>query len=581
MESVGRSPNAPERGSRGFVRAAVDDVSRFAHITRVLMRHGLGHLATRTGLADGDAVEAGDTIDLGETAHRIRLAFEELGPTFVKAGQMLSTRPDILPPEVIRELARLQDDAPPVEFDHVRAAIEHALGQSIDRAFARFEETPLAAASMAQTHVATLRDGTEVVVKVQRPGIAETIRADLDLFRMLARLLEATVQDMDVYAPGDVVRALDEALSAELDFEAEASNLQQFAGYFEGQLKVSIPRVFPELSRRTVLTMTRLRGQRIDKLVRDSPEAHDAARWIIDAFYQQIFRVGHFHGDPHPGNLLVLDDGAIGWIDFGLCGRLSRTQRELIVLLLISTLSGDIDGLARSLLRMGRPMGHVNTLALKEEIACIRERHLHRSLDQIDLGRFIEECVEAAQRYRIRVAPEYAILAKATVTLEGVIRGLAPGLDLVSFLEPYSRRLVAEHYSADRLIKGAVTGAVQMGHFLSAVPDQLNQVLMDLGSGHLKMRVESEAITQLSRELNRQTTRVFMAMGSAACTIATPLWYAHEPLWVLGGRIPLLTTVTALTAISLAFWGVVWHVGGGRRQDWRLRMRTLMRVFGR
>jgi hypothetical protein len=174
-----------------------------------------------------------------------------------------------------------------------------------------------------------------------------------------------------------------------------------------------------------------------------------------------------------------------------------------------------------------------------------------------------------------------ASAAEATVTLEGVIRGLAPSMDLVAFLEPYSRRLVAEHYSAERLLKGAVTGAVQMGHFLGAVPDQLNQVLMDLGAGHLKMRVESDALTQLSRELNRQTTRVFMAAGSAACTIATPLWLANEPLWVLGGRVPLFTTVSALTAISLAFWGVVWHVGGGRRQDWRLRMRTLLRVFGR
>lgn len=567
--------------SRGFVRAAVDDVARLARITRVMGRHGFAELGFRSGVTKERGSDARPGVDPrrdpNDAAVGFRQMLEELGPTFVKVGQILSTRPDLLPPPFIRELSRLQDRAPTIPFEEVHAAIEKGLGRSIDTLYASVDPTPLASASMAQTHLARLHDGTEVVIKVQRPHISEVMRADLDLLHLFARLMEWTIREMDVYAPGDVVAALDDALSQELDFRIEARNLERFAEGLGQDSAHLVPRLYPTHSDRTILTMSRVPGVRLDTLVPDSEEANRVATALIDAFYQQIFRFGFVHGDPHPGNLLWTPDGRVGWIDFGLCGSLSVSQRDKLVLLLLSTLTGDIDGLTRCLVQMGRPLGHVSLPDLRAEVAAIREKHLRRRLSEIDVGAFLEECMDAAQRYRIRVSPEYAILSKATATLDGVIRGLTPNLDVLAVLEPYGKRLIQEHYAADRLLRGAVSGVVQMGQLLSTMPDQLNQVLTEASAGRLRLQVDAAGLTQLGQELNRQTTRLFLALGAGALAIATPLWFANEPWRIWNDQIPVMTVLTGMGSATLAFWGVVAHIGGGRTRDFRVRLATLIR----
>jgi len=570
------------------MRAAVSDVSRLATIARVLAKHGFSAIALRAGVNTPET-QRGATETTGvdprrnpaDTARRLRGVLEDLGPTFVKVGQILSTRPDVLPPPFIQELATLQDSAPTLPFDQIREAIEAGLGASVDALFRDLSEEPLASASMAQTHLATLHDGTRVVVKVQRPGIAETMRADLDLLHIFAKLLEVTIQEMDLYAPADVVATLDDALSAELDFLHEAQNLERFAANFADDENVSVPRLYRDRSCKTVMTMALVKGTKIGALEPDTALARKMASSLIDSLYRQIFHHGFFHGDPHPGNLFTTEDERLAYIDFGLCGHLSVHQREHLVTLIISISSGDIDGIARILLRMGRPTGHVSMARFKREVSTIRERYLRGTFDQIDVGAFLDEVFDAAARYHIRVAPEYSILAKAAVTIEGVIRRLAPSLDLIESFRPYGRRLLTEHYSADRLLKGSISSVISLGNFLSEVPDQLGQVLMDVEGGHLTIRVRNEAIEGIGRELNLQTTRIFMALCAAALIIATPMWYVHEPYWIWNERIPVFTTFSALTAFSMIFWGIVWHIFGGRTRDLRVKLTPILRFFRR
>ncbi len=566
---------------RSLLRAAVSDLSRFAFITNVLIKHGYSRAAVRSGALDES--EAGDTGvhgDATEAARRFRAMLEELGPTFVKVGQILSTRPDLLPPPFIAELAKLQDNAPRVDSEEIKAAVEEALEGSIEELFQEFDLEPVASASMAQTHGAVLPDGTPVIVKVQRPGVGATIRSDLDLMHVFAKVLEVTIAEMDYYAPGDIVSVLDEALSQELDFLHESRNLETFAEGFGGNDNFMIPKLYPSHTAATVLTMERVQGRKISALTPGTPEAEKYSLRLIEGFFLQIFEHGTFHGDPHPGNLFVTDDDRLAFIDFGLCGYLSTSQRDRLVSLIISVLSGDIDGMARVLIRMGRPLGHIPMTEFKGEVSSIRERYMKHSLRNIDLSAFLDECIDAAQRYRIRVATDYSILSKAAVTIEGVIRTLTPDLDLMTHVGPYQRRLLQQQYSADKLLKGVIGSTMHLGNFLSEVPDQLEQVLMDVEAGRFRVRVNDDGARAIVSELNRQTTRLLMGLAAAAFVVATPLVFTNEPWW-LWGKLPGLTLFTAFCAFTFGFWALTWHVMGGRIRDWRIRMAPILKFLRR
>jgi len=454
------------------------------------MRHGFLGLARRSGfkgrLADETTPTSPDLNlrdDPRETARRFREMLEELGPTFVKVGQILSTRRDLLPAVFIEELAHLQDKVPPLTFAEVKAAVEEGLGGSLDTLFTEFREECLASASIAETHLARLPDGTEVVVKVQRPGIDETIRSDLDLLFLFAKFLEATIAEMELYAPGELVRALDDGLTMELDFYREAANLEQFAQNFKDVDGVKIPQLFRSHSSRTVLTMERMVGRKIGDIEPGSAEGRALAEKFIEVLYLMLFEHGFFHADPHPGNCFITEKGEIALIDFGLCGYLSPSQQDQLINLIVSVVAGDVDGIARILLRMGRPLGAVNMGQFKAQVAAARDRYLRRSLENIDAAQFSNECLEAAQRYRVRIATEYALLAKTGATIEGNIRSLDPKYNILEAGQMYARRMLADRYSGPRLMQEGFSGLMSLSYFLREVPDQLSQILMDAEGG--------------------------------------------------------------------------------------------------
>ena len=407
---------------------AIRDINRLRHLVTIGTRHGFGEIVARSPLGKRfGGGEDEDGVEKHPAPVRFRELLEELGPTWIKLGQILSTRHDLLPKEWIDALAELQDNTPVVAFEDIQKVVEDALGKTLEEAFAQFDREPLATASIAQTHLATTHAGERVVVKVQRPNIETSMRGDLDLLYIGARMLESTIEELQLYSPSEIVAEFERGLLRELNFANELNNLETARTLLEPGRPVVVPKPYAELSSKTVLTMEYFRGKPVRSLERGSPMAKAAAAEIVRSAARQVFVDGFFHGDPHAGNMLINDEGTLCMIDLGLVGRLSVEQREQIVSLVIAAFTNDTSSMASTLLAMGTPTQRVNLAELKADISRIRREQLDvGSLDNMDSGAFVQEFAAAAVKYRIKLAPEYSIMIKAAATLEGVVEASIP-----------------------------------------------------------------------------------------------------------------------------------------------------------
>lgn len=575
------------------VKAAVQDIKRLRDVTAVLTKHGFSAVAMSAGLgrflpAQEQLVEfepqTGKLLgeDPSEAAVRFRRVLEDLGPTYVKLGQILSTRPDIMPPQFMEELKSLQDRVPAMEFEEVKEQIETHLGKPLEELFAEFNEMPLAAASIGQVHRATTHEGEEVVVKVQRTGIGAKIRSDLDLLQYLARILEATIQEFELYTPTAIVKEFEKAILSELDFTLEANNIEEFGHNFADVEFVSVPKVYHELTNEFVMTLEFIDADKLSNLEGGSERALAALNHLLDAMVKMVMYDGFFHGDPHPGNILVREDNTLVFIDFGLIGRLSAAQQDDLITLIISVLTGDVEGISRSLLRMGRPVGRVNLREFKADIVRIRDEFMLSSLRDIDVSRFVQECTEAAQHHRIQLNPNYAILTKAAATIEGIMRDLDPEMDIMAVGMPYAKELARRRFSARKVLQGAVTSAISLSTFLNQVPQQLDQVLMDLEQGNLEVQIKNPAIDEVGKHLNTLGTRLFLGIIAAGLGICSAIILRDRDIEVFDGVsvMLILGILCALQGVLLFWWALSWHVVAPGRAS-KLKLSPLMKLWRR
>lgn len=573
------------------VKAAVQDIRRLRGIASVLTRHGFSAVATRAGLGrfvsergDGDDAFGDESLmgeDRSETAVRFRRVLEDLGPTFVKLGQVLSTRPDIIPSEFIEELKMLQDRVAPMPFEDIEAQVEAGLSKKLSDCFATFEEKPLAAASIGQVHRATTHEGQEVVVKVQRFGIREQIRSDLDLLYYLAKFLEATVQEFELYTPTAIIREFETAILSELDFRSEANNVLEFGKNFAEVEAVSVPEIYKELSSEVVLTMEFVDARKLSQIEGGSEEAEAVLKTLLDSMVKMVLYDGFFHGDPHPGNILVREDGSLVFIDFGLVGRLSTAQQDELISLVLNVIAGDVDAISRTILRMGHPVGRVNLRAFRADVERIRDAFLLASLHDINVSRFVQEVMDAAQLHRIRLNPNYAVLTKSAMTIEGIMRTLQPDLDILAIGMPYARELAMRRFSAKKIMQSAVNTAMGFSSFVTQVPQQLDQVLMDLESGNLTITIKNEALEQVGNQLNTLGTRLFLGVIASGLAVTAALLLRSHDVTVFGVSLMLIFGILAGVSASLLFWwALTWHiVGSGKGR--KLRLTPFLRLFRR
>lgn len=571
---------ANEERSDSLLGIAARDLDRLRQVTATLARHGFGALAHRDARADGDAVALGDGRDVapadGTMAVRFSRLLADLGPTFIKLGQVLSIRRDLLPPDYIAALETLQDRAPVVPFPAIRDVVESALGRPIEQAFATFDEQPLGTASIAQTHRATARDGTPLVLKVQRPGIERTLRGDLDLLYLASRALETAIDELQLAAVSEVIAEFEKGLLRELDFTAELENLETARMQLDPARRLVVPKPHRELSARTVLAMEFFQGRSLRSLTPGSDVARHAVEELVQAAVKQVFVDGFFHGDPHPGNVLVGPDGDVGLIDFGLVGRLEPAQREDLVTLILAVILGDDATIARVLLRMGTATQRVSLADLRAEVTRIRTTYLAATaIDEVDTGGFAEAFGSAANRFRIKLAPEYAILSKAVATLEGVVRTWHPRIDLVAIARPTVERLVAARWSPTRLLADAMSGASGVGSLLRALPAQLEQLLQDVESGNLQVRAVSPALDELPLRVHQLASRLSLTGFAAALSICAALLVPDTLRLDLRSVLCIACILMAATGWTTLWW---WHVLGRGRP---FRVKELLKLIRR
>ena len=533
---------------------AARDLVRVRDISKVLARHGFGEIVNRLGMGRGR--KAGDEAvsearPTGSVGVRIRNVLEDLGPSFVKLGQIASTRSDVLPADVVTELKKLLDDVPPLPAAAIRERIENSLGAPLSEIYESFDDRPLAAASVAQVHRATLRtpEGLmEVVVKVQRPNIAEMIASDLDLLHTFAALLEHAIPESRSYSPAGLVQEFDRAMQNELDFSIERENAARFAGNFRDFPGARFPVPYAQASSKHVITLEYLDGLKIYDAVRQGYDARALARLAMHIIVKQIFEDGFFHADPHPGNVLVLgtpDKPEYALIDLGMVGRLGPRMRDLTVDLMVAAAREDFDAVADAMYAIATPTKKVDMRAYRSEVALLAEKYLKKNLRDIELAGLIHDLIGTATRYGLEVPPDFVLVGKALITIEGVGKEIAPDFDIIAESRPLFLELLRKRYSPQRLGNEFLRRMERLSGATSQLPEQFAEILEDLRLGRLAIHTTDTEMAGASDRLGR---RIFTALVASASLLAgTALLTQGYP------RLGATLLIAALLAI-VAHW---------------------------
>ncbi len=492
------------------------DAKRLGKIIAVFSKHGLGALF---GAHDKttDSIENLKN-DPRTTFSRIRNVFEELGTTYIKFGQMLSTRSDILPKELVDELSKLQDTSPVLPFETVEEILNENYGDWHET-FESVDPTPLGSASIAQVHRATLKTGEHVVIKVQRPGLLPLIRSDVDILQTLATGLDKHVEEIAYFDLPALIREFERSIVAELDFNHERANIEHFMASYGDKPMFVFPKPYMALSGTNILVMQELAGKKITTVEPSTPLAHNMAQAILEIAFEMIFKDGIFHGDPHPGNVFATPDGRIALLDFGAVGTFSRRQRDLLMRVILAANLGDCGMMARTLMSLGHPTKRVILSELENDIAEILQRHLKSSLNNIDVAQFAHDFVAAGQKYAIQIPSEFTCAVRSLLSIEGIIQYLEPDLDVIKTLSTYANNLVSEAFGQDALKLNALQLVLNGTDFARTMPLQFAQIMQDLENDGLAVRVHSSASDKISDAINAGVTRLTLTMMFIAMTL--------------------------------------------------------------
>ncbi|MCA9535061.1 MAG: hypothetical protein KC593_15320 [Myxococcales bacterium] len=533
----------------------VRDLERLRQIVSVLARHGFGEVVQRTGLGSllpGTAKHGGDPTKVGE---RVRLVLQDLGPSFIKLGQIVSTRPDLIPEDVIFELKKLQDNVPPAPFEDIRAEIEAELGRELCEVYASFSETPLATASIGQVHRATLASDAgplEVVVKVQRKGCKDIIERDVDLLYWLARAIERSIPEARLYHPVRLVEEFDRSIMSELDYVLEADNCDVFRRNFEGNRGVVFPRVYRECSSKRVLTLSYLDGHKIYDAIKNGMSGETIARRAIQVIVQQVFEDGFFHADPHPGNIIMmgeLDAPVFGMVDLGMVGRLSPQMRDKTIDLMIAAVREDYRGIADALLAIGRPTKKIDRQAYEAEVAFLAQKYLGKKLGDIEFSGLIRDLVGGARKYSIEMPADFLMLGKSLMTVEGVGKEIYPDLDLLEEARPYFLTLIKQRYAPERMTQDLMRGAMRLSTAATEVPLQVQEILEDLRNGAFRLRVSDDDAANTADKLGR---RLFSGIVVGSLFVSSAILIAADQWWP-GGVAASLAVAYGTAHAALVF----------------------------
>lgn len=547
----------------------VRHLQRYRQIAHILISNGFGWFINGVGLADlltlpkrmFSDVQRKDSLS---TVERIRTVVEQLGPTFVKLGQMASLRADVFPPELVAELGKLQDEVPPVNFTLVEGVVIEELGRPLEEVFDQFDRDPIGSASIGQVHRAVLKSGEVVAVKVQRPDILGRIRVDLEVLADLAQMAERRFDWARHYQVSDVVAEFTRTLRDELDYSQEGRNADRIRRIFTSDDPVYIPEIYWDLTTSRLLVMEFVEGIKLRDREALAGSGYDPVLLAENAgraVFKQLLLHGVFHADPHPGNLAALPGHVILFMDFGMVGRLSPQMRDRLATLVIGLMRRNTDLILRGLHRMGVVPDEVDEDHLRRDVDGLREKYYDIPLSQISLAETVSDLFTVAYRHRIQIPADLTMVGKTLLTIEGVVEYLDPGFRIMDVAEPFGRQLFREQLHPRTITRHMFHTVLDVGDFLVDFPRQIRRMVHNIGNGRVKLQIEVQDVNLILNKLDRISNRIAVSVMLLALSIfvaglliASALARSGHTIW----RFPI--TDVGLGAGGLMVVLLIWSI---------------------
>ena len=547
------------------VGSAYQQAKRLRDIAGVLLKYGYDALAQHLPLPRAARLPfkrvREQQADMQEVSQpeRLRRACEELGPAFVKLGQLAAARTRTLPPEFTDELAKLQDQVAPLPFGEVRAVIEEELKRPLAEIFASVDETPLGSASIAQVHRAKLLTGEDVVIKTQRPGIQKTVAEDLALLRQLASLAETHLPEWRLHQPVTLVDELARSLEKEMDFTCEAAHLERFSWQFRDEATIYLPAVFEEFTTTRVLVMECVNGIKASHL--DELDAAGCDRCIIsariaDLVMKQIFAHGFFHADPHPGNIQIMPDQRVCFLDFGMMGFLDLRTRETFVDFVWGIARRNESSVATALLKLTETDTEPARGPFETDVAEFMHRHFYRAAGEIQFGNLVTQLAQLANKHHLRLPPDLVVMLRALSLTEELVRQLNPEHDLIAQARPFMKRTRMERLRPRRVMTSALELAQELGETARELPGELRRIVSQIKTGRARVNFHHEGLEPASQALERSTNRLSFAVVVAALIIGSSL-IIHSKVPPVWGDVSVVGIIGYLLAGLMGFWLLV------------------------
>ncbi|MCL0098310.1 AarF/UbiB family protein [Dehalococcoidia bacterium] len=547
----------------GLVSRTYRHINRYREIVTVLVKYGFDDLITRSNLEK--YIDFGRKLLPGERKRdvvslsrweRIRMVLEELGPTFIKFGQIMSNRPDLVPQELIVELKKLQSAVPPFPEEEAKELVEEELGKSVDELFSDYTTGPIASASIAQVHRAVLKNGEEVAVKVQRPGIQQIIETDIEIMFHLAALMEKYVEEINLFDPVAIVAEFERSIKRELDFHIEAAAIERFGGNFQTDRTIYVPTVYWDYSTSRVLTMEFIDGVKassVEVLLAAGLDPKLLASRGADLVLKQVFEHGFFHADPHPGNLMALPGNVVCFLDYGMMGGISMKDRGYLSGILTGIVNQDAARITKTLLQLSATPHLKDADKLEYEIQALLEQYSYRSLKSINMGLILNQLITLIISYRLKAPSHFYLLTKALITIEGVGRMLDPDFDMVTHAKPFAKKLLKERMNPLKLTKDLYLSAIDLSVLLRDLPSEVREILTQIKGGKIRIEFEHKGLEPIQETHNQIGNRIAFAIVLAALLMSSALIVIAgiPPRW---NGVPMIGIVGFLGAGIMGFW---------------------------
>ncbi|ACC98558.1 putative unusual protein kinase [Elusimicrobium minutum Pei191] len=545
----------------GFVSKTIRHTHRYTEIVTILVKYGMGDIMRSLKITDMFPFTKkllpkvdNKSVSSFNKWENIRMALEELGPTFIKLGQMLSNRPDIIPLQLIKELEKLQDTVPPFEHEEAVKIVESELEGKISENFSYFSKKPIAAASIAQVHKARLPDATTVAVKVQRPGIEEIIGVDVEILHNLASLAGNNITELKYFNPVGIIKQFEEHIKEELDFNKERLNIERFQRNFQKDGRVHVLKAHKKYSAKRVLTMELIEGVKVSRIAEENLEGYDRgliAKNGAQIILKQIFIDGFFHADPHPGNIIILENNKICFIDFGMMGSLSQSQKDDLGTLIVALMYRNSSLVTSTILTIVNRPDHLQTREIEYRVEKLIERYIDLPLEEINVGELLLSLTQMLPEFELNMPPNFSFMVKSLITIEGVGRQLDPEFSAMAVIKEFSQTIIKNRLSPKGFAMSSIITLMETKKLIENAPRDIREILNKAKQGHIKIEFEHRHLGKLRRSLEEASNRLVFGIALGSLIIGSSIM-VHANIAPRWNDIPVIGLIGFLVSGFMA-----------------------------